>query len=119
MGLAATGYAPGDDTTPEPALTPDNYTRFVLLAREAPPPASASGHRIAFYALRDIDAVGGVSHFGTVVSIHQRPAPPGAVTGVAFPRYALVEVRLNALDMDVDGAVCIGAFCTEDIPAPK
>lgn len=59
-----------------------------------------------------------MSHFGTVLSVHQRPAPPGAVTGTPFPRFGLAEIRLNALTMDTDGAIMMGSFNAEDVNTP-
>ncbi|CAK9785831.1 unnamed protein product [Cutaneotrichosporon oleaginosum] len=96
----------------------NNFTRFVLLSREAPLPPPADGHRIAFYAIRDIDSIGALSHFGTVVSVHQRPASPSAGILTPFPRFALAEVRLNALTMDTDGAVMMGSFNAEPVSLP-
>ncbi|BEI88223.1 uncharacterized protein CcaverHIS019_0109410 [Cutaneotrichosporon cavernicola] len=93
----------------------NNFTRFLLLSREAPAPPPADAHKIAFYALRDIGSIGAISHFGPALSIHQRPAPPGAVAGVPFPRFALAEVRVNALAMDTSGAILMGSFNPEDV----
>ncbi|GMK54860.1 hypothetical protein CspeluHIS016_0114460 [Cutaneotrichosporon spelunceum] len=96
----------------------NNFTRFLLLSREAPPPPVADGPKVAFYALRDIGSISAISHFGSVVSIHQRPAPAGAVSGVPFPRFALAEIRVNALTMETSGAILMGSFNPENVNMP-
>jgi prephenate dehydratase len=96
-------------------LTADNFTRFVLLAREPTPIMTCAGRYARFFATRSPAIVGALSGVGELLSVHQRPAPAGTAATTFprhMPRWTLVEVEAQPDAETPQGALDLGAVWT-------